>query len=394
MTSQTAVATNGWRAARLKELVSLEYGSSLSGDARAEGSVPVFGSNGRVGSHSTALVKGPGIIVGRKGSIGRVVWAESDFWPIDTTYYVQTDQDLKFMYYLLSSLGLDRLNRSTGVPGLNREDAYALKVTLPPRESQRRIAAILTESDRSIAATDAVITESERLKTALLNQLLTRGIGHTKFKQTEIGEIPESWSLGNIKDLTGVNDKNSIKPGPFGSSLRKAFYVKDGYKVYGQEQVIADDPYKGDYFVDEVKYAELSAFKVSAGDILISLVGTIGKVLIVPDDFTPGVINPRLIKITLDRLKATPKFVKYLLQSRYVISQIEGNSHGGTMNILNKKLLEALRVAIPALEEQRRIARVLDAVQDKIEASQRTQLVQKELRRGLMQDLLGGKVTV
>ena len=90
-------------------------------------------------------------------------------------------------------------------------------------------------------------------------------------------------SLFSIVEDVALNEKHSIKAGPFGSSLKKEFYVQEGYKIYGQEQVIKDDMSFGNYYISEKKYKELESCKVKAGDILISLVGTYGKISIIPE---------------------------------------------------------------------------------------------------------------
>ena len=133
------------------------------------------------------------------------------------------------------------------------------------------------------------------------------------------GELPKGWKWVKITDLA-EDDKHALKAGPFGSSLKKESYVEEGYKIYGQEQVIRGDAFYGDYYVDNVKYQELSANKVKPFDVLISLVGTVGKVLILPDNCIEGIINPRLIKISLNLKVYMPKFFKYYFESSSVKS--------------------------------------------------------------------------
>src|SRR5262249_42242498 len=114
-----------WPTIELGTLLNLEYGRALRKDDRnSYGNIPVAGSNRVNGYLRESLVKGPGIVVGRKGSAGRVTWFDGDFWPIDTAYFVQPkiECDLRWVFYLLVYLRLDRLAITTGVPGLNRED--------------------------------------------------------------------------------------------------------------------------------------------------------------------------------------------------------------------------------------------------------------------------------
>jgi restriction endonuclease S subunit len=146
-------APRGWDCVPLGERIVLEYGRGLREGDRRKGLVPVFGSNGQVGSHDAALCRGPGILVGRKGTVGAVHYTEQSFWAIDTVYYVVllSDDDLQYVYYLLQYLPLKNLNAATGVPGLSRRDAYALRGVFPPKPEQIVIAKTLTRVDATIA---------------------------------------------------------------------------------------------------------------------------------------------------------------------------------------------------------------------------------------------------
>jgi len=119
----------------LQKVLTLEYGKPLLAATRVPGQVQVFGSGGIVGFHNQTFTAGPGVVVGRKGTAGAVHWADSDYYPIDTTFYVKSINpdvfSLVYCFYLLRSLKLTELNSDSAVPGLNRNDAYALKIRLP-----------------------------------------------------------------------------------------------------------------------------------------------------------------------------------------------------------------------------------------------------------------------
>lgn len=134
--------TSQWVKTKLGEMIHFTYGKSLPESARSPaGQVPVYGSNGVVGRHDQALVHQPCLIVGRKGSAGSIHCVTEPCWPIDTAYYVKAppEVDLQFLCVLLRSLKLERLGRAIAIPGLNRNDAYALTVRLPPLDEQQRI---------------------------------------------------------------------------------------------------------------------------------------------------------------------------------------------------------------------------------------------------------------
>ncbi|RJP71386.1 MAG: hypothetical protein C4532_07640 [Candidatus Abyssobacteria bacterium SURF_17] len=154
----------------------------------------------------------------------------------------------------------------------------------------------------------------------------------------------------------------AIKAGPFGSALKKDFYVPKGYKIYGQEQVIRNDPFFGDYYIDEKHYQSLKSCAVKPGDLLISLVGTIGKVLVLPNGIEEGIINPRLAKVSLNRKIVDPNYIRTYIVSSLAKDYFSLTSHGGTMDILNLGILRELPIPLPPLEEQKRIVRESERV--------------------------------
>jgi len=180
----------------------------------------------------------------------------------------------------------------------------------------------------------------------------------------ELMELPEGWDWTSFEELAEMIP-NALKAGPFGSALKKSFYVPNGYKIYGQEQVINEDPHFGNYYIDETRYEELKSCAVKPGDILISLVGTIGKVLILPEGIEPGIINPRLVKLSLDRILVNNEYVKKYLESPSVRDYLSKLSHGGTMDILNLSILKTLKISLPPLNEQKRIVAAIEALRER-----------------------------
>lgn len=122
-----------WRAGKLQDVLELSYGKSLTKTERIDGDFPVYGSGGINGTHNQFLVEGPGIIIGRKGTVGSIYWENKDFYPIDTVFYVVPKRgfSLGYIYCLLETLGLETMNTDAAVPGLNRNNAYRLEVVIP-----------------------------------------------------------------------------------------------------------------------------------------------------------------------------------------------------------------------------------------------------------------------
>lgn len=169
--------------------IELAYGKGLSQGSRIPGKFPVFGSNGPVGTHEKPLIKGPGIIVGRKGSAGEVIWTDDDFWPIDTTYYVNIknkDDSLKYWYYQLKTLGLNQLNSHSAIPGLNRDVAYSKNVIKRTPEEQKKIADILGTIDEKIELNRKMNETLEQMGRALFRHYF---VDNPNVKKVPIGEL-------------------------------------------------------------------------------------------------------------------------------------------------------------------------------------------------------------
>ena len=165
----------------------------------------------------------------------------------------------------------------------------------------------------------------------------------------------KGWKCPKIEDVV-ANEKNAIKAGPFGSALKKEYYVDSGYKIYGQEQVIREDVDFGDYYITQEKYKELENCAIKSNDVLISLVGTYGKLLIIPEEFKAGIINPRLMKITFDKSKINTIYFKYFFQSESLKNKLSNNTHGGTMPILNVGIVRNIYIPLPPIELQTQFA--------------------------------------
>lgn len=269
------------------------------------------------------------------------------------------------------------------------------------KPEQTKIAEILSTVDRAIEQTEAIIAKQQRIKTGLMQDLLTRGIDEYgsirseethEFKDSPLGRIPVEWDVGGFENY--VMSEAGIKPGPFGSSLTKDMYVEVGYRVYGQEQVIGGTLDIGDYFITRRKYSEMGGFAVEEGDVLISLVGTIGNVLIVPHRHHPGIINPRLLRFRPDPRHCVPQFLKALLLSQPVRLQLDTFATGGTMPVLSGGIIRKLRVVILGLNEQKRIIQMIAGSEAALLSSSTHLAKLRSLKTALMQDLLTGKVRV
>jgi len=321
----------------LDKVCTFEYGKPLTAENRSNGKYPVFGSNGIVGWHNEYLVEGPLIVVGRKGTAGAVTFSEKSGYPIDTTFYVRlldnTKIDLKFLYFILRQSGLDKVNTQAGVPGLNRNDAYKIKIPLPPLEVQKEIVEQIEVKQNAIDAAKKVIENLQRER-SYFGRELTRLEG-------------VDWiELGTVCKFVR---------GPFGGSLKKEIFVNDGVAVYEQSHAIYGNFTKFRYFIKPSKFEEMKRFKVNSGDLIMSCSGTMGKTSIIPENAPEGIINQALLKLTTTE-KLNVKFLKYWMDSNYFQEMISQNVGGAAIqNVASVKVLSAIKIPLPSLKIQKQL---------------------------------------
>jgi type I restriction enzyme S subunit len=169
--SELGLIPEGWEVRRLGDVAELRYGKSLPATTRRPGGVSVVSSAGIIGTHDDALVEGPGIVIGRKGNVGSVWWVEGDFFPIDTTYYVESDLPLGFLYWQLQDL--EFIDSHAAVPGLNREQATALPLVVPGQQGVRSFDQVNRALVLAAAGLRATIASLGAARDLLLPRLVT-----------------------------------------------------------------------------------------------------------------------------------------------------------------------------------------------------------------------------
>ena len=165
-----------WKVSTVGELLTLEYGKPLKEGNRDGVGFPVYASAGVVGFHSEPLVsEAPVIVVGRKGTAGSVNWSDTPCYVIDTAYYVRTtsDIDMRFLFLLLNFVDLRSVTAQTGVPGLNRDRAYGLKCSVPPKSTQLEIVETISSIEDMISALELSLGSANALRSGLLSNLLS-----------------------------------------------------------------------------------------------------------------------------------------------------------------------------------------------------------------------------
>ena len=214
--------------------------------------------------------------------------------------------------------------------------------------------------------------------------------------EMKFDDIPYSWKQIKFIDLIKY-EENSIKRGPFGSAIKKAFFVPKGYKVYEQKNAINNDAILGNYFIDEAKYKELERFSVKGDDYIISCSGTIGRISKLPKDASIGVINQALLKIVLDEDLFIDKLFLYLFRAEFFQRKILKETRGSAMkNIASVEDIKNIDVLLPSKEEQEKILQEIESrlsVCDKLEETVQQSLEKiGYLRQSILKKAFEGKL--
>lgn len=279
-----------WEDVTLEDLVLLQRGFDITKAQQKDGIVPVISSSGPQSFHNIAKVKGPGVVIGRKGTLGSVYYSEADYWPHDTTLWGKDlkGNNAKFVAYFLQTMNLARFDTGASNPTLNRNHIHGLPIKKPDLPTQKRIVSFLSAYDDLI--------ENNRRRIALLEQaarlLYREWFVHFRFPGHETAKfvdgLPEGWEIATYGDLFsflgGFMFKSStyIEDGRYGVCTIKN--VHDGKFVEECPSRIADIPPK-----------MKPHCRLETGDVLLSLTGNVGRAcIVVGNDY---LLNQRVAKI-------------------------------------------------------------------------------------------------
>jgi type I restriction enzyme S subunit len=382
-----------WRSTTLGEEIELAYGKALPARTRTEGNVEVYGSNGVVGSNGEALFNGPGIVVGRKGTVGATVYARGPYWPIDTTYYVvrKHEHDWRFLYHLLLASGLTTLNSHSTVPGLNREDVYRLPVAIPGVREQEQISAVLDLLREAVDGQGAALEVTEALKRAVMQGLFTRGLRGGESQDSEIGPIPAGWKVERFADI-----REWLQ---YGTSARSELDVK-GSPVLRIPNVAV-----GRVSTRELKYATLSAqetakYLLESGDLLFirtnGVKDRLGTCAVYNGEPEGALFASYLIRARL-KPEIEPRFAAYFFASPIgtpLVTDRATPASDGKFN-LNTATIDDLPIPMPpTIQEQQEIVDILDALDAKIDLHRQKKALYEELFQALLHGLMTQEIDV
>lgn len=344
----------------------------------------------RYNESSEIMLKEKDIIMTKDGTIGRVGFIDklNDKATINgTMMLIRGNEDLfysKFLYYYFQGENFKRIINEkisgSSIPHIFQRDMVNLEVPIPSIYEQEKISSILSTVDEQIDNVGELIEKNKELKKGLMQQLLTKGIGHTKFKKTEIGEIPEEWSIEELGKIVEFSQGIQV-------SLEEQYEeYKKGYERFLR---IIDYTQKS----KEYRYIKYPGerYLVKNEDVVMvrygATAGFVGTGL-------NGIIANNMFKITPIKEILTKEFLYIFLSQERVFSELNTATGASAMPAINFGIVSKLNIVIPSIFEQKKIALILSEVDEIIDEYENKKLKLEELKKGLMQQLLTGKIRV
>lgn len=385
---------------QLGNLFEAKYGKSLPKNQRRDGNIKVYGSGGISGYHDTALVKGPGIVIGRKGTVGSLYYEKQDYFPIDTTYYIEKSDkyDLKYIFYLLNTLNLNKMNTHSAVPGLNRENLYSLMAKVPEKKYQIKISEFLQQLDSKIEINNQIISNLEELASSLFKRWFVdfefpdehgnpyKSSGG-KMVDSELGEIPEGWKVNKIGNMDIVVSDH-VANGSFKSLKENVKILEDKSYALFLRNVDLKAELRGTLrYIDKASYDFLKKTHLFGGEVIISNVGDVGTVHLVPKNDKKMVLGNNQIYLN-SNIENMNTYLYLFFKSVKGQELIKSITSGSVQMKFNKTDFRNLKIIFPLLDN----FNIFSGLLGNIRVKKNENNILRDTRDSLLPKLLSGEI--
>ncbi|MEE1317554.1 MAG: restriction endonuclease subunit S [Prevotella sp.] len=380
--SPLGIIPKEWEVKRLGAFAPLQRGFDLPTDKIVRGEYPVVYSNGVLNYHYEYKAKGPGVVTGRSGTIGKVTFVESNYWPHNTSLWV-TDfkgNNPKYVFHLYSFLDLSKFASGSGVPTLNRNDVHASKFAIPPTHEQNKIVEVLDFWDTAIEKQSELIEKLKLRKRALMQQLLTGKkrlkVFGGEWKEVRLGDAGTAYGGLVNKNKEDFENGNAL----FITYMNVFSNGKIDIDNLGQVRILSSEKQ------EQVQYGDVF-FTVSS-----ETPDEVGMTSVLLNEVQNTYLNSFCFGYRLNDFKSiVPVYASYLFRGDDFRKEMYKIAQGSTRFNISKTEVLNMRITIPSIEEQNAIASVLVNADKEIEIQKQKLAAMQAQKKGLMQVLLTGK---
>ena len=362
----------------LSELASIKYGKNQKKVQTENGPVPIYGTGGLMGYASQALYDRPSVLIGRKGTIDKVRYVDHPFWTVDTLFYTEINEEVvypMYFYYCLTQIDLAKYNEGTTIPSLRTETLNRIELDVPSLSDQQKILSILQPIENKISTNNEINKNLLKQATIIFDNSLQKS------------DSVSSTELGLLADVKGG------KRLPKGINLITTPNSHPYIRVRALNNVVFASLSSDYEYVDNETQKTISRYITSAGDVLISIVGTIGLTAIVDKSLDNANLTENCVKVT--NLKdITPEYLLLYLRSSAGIEAITKGTVGAVQAKLPIKNIQSIPIPLLPNREIIPLNEALTAIFNKISANVTESKKLTDIRNALLPQLLSGELDV
>lgn len=356
----------------LSDLATIKYGKNQKKVLSESGNIPIYGTGGLMGYATTALYDKPSVLIGRKGTIGKVKYVEHPFWTVDTLFYTIVNTDIvlpKYLYYVMSLIDLNNYKEGTTIPSLRTETLNRLEFDIPSLEEQETILSCLNPIDEKIALNNAINNNLEQQAQAVYYKMFS-----------EVNTVPvELSSIIDVRD--GTHDS------PKAQATGYYLITSKHLLPFGVDKASANHISKADF--DKINERSL----VETQDILMSMIGTIGLISYIPYETVDFAIK----NVALFKTSHTPELAYYFLcylKSEKTLQHIGKCLAGSTQKYISLGELRKMPIYLPTANEIREFNCLVKPMFEKIVSRTYENALLAEMRDSLLPKLMSGELDV
>ena len=396
-----------WQKVKLGDIITLRRGFDLPARERMPGKVPVVSSSGISDYHSEAKVKGPGVITGRYGTIGSVYFCEEDYWPHNTTLFVEDFKGNypRFIYYLLQTLDFLKYSDKAAVPGVNRNHLHTAEITIPDIKTQQEITKLLSAFDNRIVLNRKMNATLAQMAQALFKSWFvdfdpvkanatgnssdgldadTSSLFPSEFEENSLGElIPKGWqtsTIGEEVEVLGGSTPSTKEPLFWDGGVYHWVTPRDLSRL--SDKVLLDTDRK----ITDAGLQQISSGQLPIGTVLLSSRAPIGYLAL---SQIPISINQGFIAMVCNK-RLSQNYV--LHWAEHSMSKIEERASGTTFAEISKSNFRPIPVIVPSREVIRRFDDLVTPIYQQIAEKVKENTTLSQLRDELLPKLISGKL--